>query len=369
VFLTVLCLLFFQAASAAQDWRWSLEDIDLSGYGASITTDQDGNLHVSYYVPSGGQLKYGFRPAGTLKWYKMVLDSGLVTMNTSIAVDSAGNPEICYTPAGVKYARWNGRAWINQEVDPGGGLVGYTCSIKVDPNGRSSMAWYLIGKALRYAQLQDGVWLAQSVDGGDSEPGKWNSMALDPLGFPHVSYSDFPLGQLKYGWYDGKNWHVNFVDSPDSRRPGVRGMGNSLVLDSKGNPMISYYDEESLKLARFIDGKWLTETVESLPPFGNKWSWVNFRSTLLLDKQGFPHIGFESLLGLEHAWWDGHKWHSQLLVPTVGPPHFENSMTIDQNDVLYIVFRDQSDGTLRLASGRPDVDSNSAQKQKSDTPN
>lgn len=348
-------LSFFSFATPAQMWHWTFEDIDMGGMGTSIIADQEGNLHLSYYLALGGQLKYAFRPAGSPKWYKMTLESGLNTLDTGITVDSNGNPQICYTPASVRYARWNGQAWSTQEVDPGSGRIAFICSIQVAPDGRPMMTWYLeSGTYLRYAILQDGAWLARSIDGGDSMPGKWNSIVLDAQGLPHVSYSDFPFGQLKYAWFDGKKWLVSLVDAPDLKNyvGGQRGMGNSLVLDSGGNPLISYYDEESLRFARFIDGKWKKEIVERLPPFG-KWGWKNFRSSLVLDSKGFPHIGFESLLGLEHAWWDGDKWHTQLLVSTVGTPHFENSMTIDQNDNLYMTFRDPADGSLRIATGRP----------------
>jgi hypothetical protein len=356
LYLILISLLFFPLAASAQTWQWALEEIDLSGMGTSIVADQDANLHVSYYWPTSGQLRYAFRPAGSSKWYKMALDSGLNTTETAITVDAAGNPQICYPATAIKYARWDGRRWSTQEIDPGSGLISFTCSIQVDSVGRPMITWYLVGRYLRYAVLQDGAWLARSLDGGNGhEPGKWNSMALDSRGFPHVAYSSWPIGQLKYARFDGKIWLDSVVDAPDPRNysGGQRCMGNSLVLDSKGNPLISYYDEESLRLARLVDGVWKKEIVEKLPPFGNKWDWKNFRSSLVLDSKGFPHIGFESRSGLEHAWWDGHQWNTQLLVSTLGSPRFENSMTIDRDDNLYMTFRDPTVGSLSLAIGRP----------------
>lgn len=369
--LAVAVLSAFPLTVSAQTWRWIFEDVDVQGAGTSIAVDGDGNLHLAYYVSMGGELRYGFRPAGTSKWYKMALASGLNSMDTGITLDANGNPQICYTPSSIRYARWDGKRWSTQEIDPGSPRIGFTCSIRVSPEGRPMVVWYEEGGPyLRFAVLKDGVWLASSVDGGGGEwPGKWNSMVLDARGQPHISYSDWPAPELKYAQFNGQNWAINVVDAPDPKKSGEveRSMGNSLVLDAKGSPLISYYDEESLRLARLVDGRWKSEVVESLPPYGRNWSWKNFRSTLVLDSKGRPHIGFESRLGLEHAWWDGEKWQTQLLVSTMGFPLLENAMAIDRNDDLYVPFRDPRDGTLRLAVGRPEAATESAKEgQKQD---
>lgn len=347
----------------AQTWNWTAENLDTDGAGTSIVVDRDDNLHLSYYVPNGGLVKYGFRPAGSSKWYTMPLEHGLGVLETKITVDNIGNPHICYTPRIMKYAHWDGHKWSIQEVDPGSGLIAYMCSIQVTRDGKPMISWYLESTTyLRYAILENGVWVARTLEGGDSLAGKWTSMALDADGLPRISFSEFlprlsesqiPPGHLKYARFDGKKWTTETVDlgdsSPDSG--GDRGMGNSLVLDAKGDPFISYYDERSLKFARYENGKWIKQTVQRLPPFV-RWSWKSFRSSIVLDSKGNPHIGFESLLGLEHAWWDGRQWHVQLIVPTGGISYFENAMTIDKNDTLYMTFKSFVDGSLKLAIGR-----------------
>jgi hypothetical protein len=362
----MLCslVLFLPTLAAAQTrvWHWTLGDVDVQGVGSSIISDRDGNLHVSYYFPSGGQLKYGFRPAGGSTWYKMTLESGLNSADTSITLDPEGNPQICSTPNSIRYARWNGKTWSTQEVDPGSGRIAFICSIQVSRDGAPMITWYLeSGTYLRYAILQDGAWRASSIDGGESMPGKWNSMVLDPKELPQVAYSEWPIGQLKYARFDGKQWHISLIDAPDIKHysGGQRGMGNSLTFDANGNPLISYYDEDSLRLARLVDGHWKIETVEKIPALG-KWGWASVRSKVLLDSKGNPHIGFESRLGLEHAWWDGKVWRSQLLVSVVGEPHLENSMAMDRDDNIYITFRDPGDGTLKMATGRPAMVAESA---------
>lgn len=356
LFWIVLLCASYAPVAWAQTWHWTLEDVDFQGEGTAIIADRDGNIHLSYYMAVGGQLKYAFLPAGDSKWYKMTIDKNLNSMDTGITVDRNGNPQICYTPASIRYARWDGKIWSSQEVDPHSGRIAFDCSIRVGPDGDPMLAWYLeSGTYLRYAILRDGAWFVSSVDGGSGfMPGKWNSMVLDSNGFPHIAYSAWPLGELKYAQLDGKGWRTMAVDAPDPNvyTGGQRGMGNALILQKNGSPMISYYDEESIRVARLQDGVWKRETVEKLPTLPHPWGWNVVRSSLVLDSKGRPHIGFESQVGLEHAWWDGAKWRSQVLVPTKGYPHFENSMTIDRDDTLFMAFRDPADGSLRVAIGR-----------------
>jgi len=347
--------LLFPRVAIAQTWNWTSEQVDVEGLSTSLATDPQGDLHLSYYVPTGGELRYGFRPATTSRWFKMAIDHNLGFMVTTITLDSASNPHICYTPQVTKYASWDGHKWHTQEVDPGLGRVGFYCSIQISSDGKPSISWYLeSGTFLRYAVLQDEVWMATSVEGGGGPlPGKWNSMVLDAKGNPHIAYTWFPTGKLNYTSFNGQNWAITTLDSPTNSPGGERGMGVSMVLDPAGNPIIAYYDEESLKLARNVNGAWKTEVIDHLPPFGSNYSWKNFRSKLLFDKEGNLHIGFESLRGLQHAWWDGKQWHVQLILSSRGPTFFESSMAIDATDNIYMSYRDPQDGSLKLATGRP----------------
>lgn len=363
----LLVLSMFPCQATGQSWNWTTEDVDAQAESTSIVADSEGNLHLSYYAATGGMLKYAFRAASNGKWFNMPLEHGLGFMLTRITVDSDLNPHICYTPHTLKYAHWDGSKWHMQPVDPGSGVVGFWCSIRVSPAGEPQISWYLeSGTYFRYAILKDGVWAAQSIEGGGGAlPGKWNSMTLDAHNNAHLSYTWFPTGQLKYTAFNGKNWNTQLIDSPNDSPGGQRGMGSSLILDGHGNPLISYYDEQSLRLARYVDGKWKKEIVEELPPFG-QFSWRNFRSSMVLDSTGALHIVFESLKGLEHIWWDGSQWRPQLLLPSLGATYFDNSMTIDKNDNLFVSYKDPVDGSLKVLVGKKKsaAATTSAQKEK-----
>jgi hypothetical protein len=250
----------------------------------------------------------------------------------------------------MQYAHLKNNKWLIQEVDPGSGLIAYRCSIKYALGDLPQLSWYLESIfVLRYASLEDGIWKARSVEAG-TQSGKWNSLVLDRNNFPHFAYSSFKGGELHYAYFDGKDWNRTVLDTP-APGEGQRGMGASLILDAKGNPGISYHDLQSLKYARFDGSKWTKEVIEEEPPYEN-WSWRIFRTTQLLDSHGNPHISYETYVGLKHAWWDGTRWHTQMIKPSIGVSFFDSYMTIDKNDVLYISFRDPSDGSLKVAIGR-----------------
>src|SRR5215469_3133156 len=104
----IALLLFLPLGVWASSWTWSAEDIEpTGGESPALALDQQGNLHVSYYVMTGGLLMYAFRTPDNPKWFKMNLDKGLIVLSTGITTDSAGNPYICYTPNGLRYAHFD----------------------------------------------------------------------------------------------------------------------------------------------------------------------------------------------------------------------------------------------------------------------
>ncbi len=66
--------------------------------------------------------------------------------------------------------------------------------------------------------------------------GKYTSLALDSSGYPHISYYDDTMGDLKYAYQDAGGWHISTVDST-----GSVGGYTSIALDND-YPRISYYD-------------------------------------------------------------------------------------------------------------------------------
>ncbi len=74
----------------------------------------------------------------------------------------------------------------------------------------------------------------------------------------------------------------------------------SLALDSQGNPVIAYSDQESIKLAWQRDGQWQVETVQRADgdPLGQTVS-------LALDASDTPHLTYYVATDLREGGLDG----------------------------------------------------------------
>jgi hypothetical protein len=356
ILLVSLFLLFIPGSILGQTWKWTTETVDTYGVQASIAVDKDQNLHISYF--SGG-LKYGFRPANSSHWFTMDLapGGGYSEVFTRLALDAAGNPSICFTPGVLKYASFENHGWNIQQVDPQAGLIEYSCSLAVAPDGRHHVLWYQYGAPgggyylhLKHAVLTEGTWIARTVD-FEGQTGKWNCLVLDAQGNPHVSYDSFLKGELKYAYWDGKKWNHSVVDSPDISADGSNshGLGSSLLLNRDGKAQISYESDNSVKYAWELDRSWKIETVDNVTLTG---SWIGYRTRQALDPQGNPHIVYEDSGSVKHAHWDGSKWRIQVVSGPGPKAHRYENIAIDGQGNIYITYQDALDGSLKIAIGR-----------------
>ena len=351
-------LLLLPVPTGAQTWTWSTELVDALGSYSSLAVDSNGNVDVGYVSVNEG-VKYGFRDAGSGRWYTMVVDGlqGDSTGVTGVALDADQNPHLCYTVGQIRYAAWDGKKWHIQQLDPGSGEVSFTCTVALAADGTPHVTWYQYGAPggsglylhIKHAELQNGAWVARTID-LEPQTGKWQSIALDAKGEPHVSYDSFVNGMLKYAFWDGKQWNLHVVDSRTNKQGiSTLGMGNYLILYPNGKAGISYYDDDSLMYAWQQDNGWKIDTVSSITAFG---SWLGYHSSQVLDAQGHPHIAYDDGGKLKHAWWDGQQWQIQTIVPSGIEQYRTSSIGIAKDQTIYISYRDPSDGSLRMAIGK-----------------
>jgi len=348
--------LFFAFSANAQTWNWKYETVDDSATATAIAVDNEGNVHLSYGT-DGAQWKYAFRPAGTTRWDKTALAGGSVNY-VSLVLDNQGNPHLCSTFRRLQYADFNGTKWSIQEVAPDAAEIGYSCTVGVGPDGKPHLAWYKEKDAdhnfyvhLKYGSLENGVWVARTVD-FDKQTGKFHSMVVDPQGVPHLTYDAFVDGKLKYAVRDKDSWDIHVVASRKVNDPEYNlGMGNNLFLDAAGRAHVSFYSTSLMHYAsEKPDGTFEVQTVDNIRSSGG---WVSYRSVVLLDKAGNPHIIYQDGGTVKHAYWNGKDWKLQLIVHSAPDGNRYVSAAMDKNDVLYVAYRDPDDTSLKVAIGTP----------------
>jgi uncharacterized repeat protein (TIGR01451 family) len=296
---------------------WRIETVDnqgqMSGKGTSLSLDAMGHPHISYYDRTNHVLKYA-RYDGT-SWYIDTVHEGGSDITSSLALDAAGHPHISYcdegfsSPNDLKYAWHDGTSWLTETADTLSAARSDGCfpSLALDATGHPHISYY--DRALceiKYARLEGTSWLTETVDQG----GEYSSIAIDAKGYPHISYEG---SGLLYARYDSSGWHIETVD--DTYSPGV-GPHNSLEFDNHGLPRISYAQYGyvdvypvccyGLRYAWYDGKNWHVEILESYNEAG-------YSTSLALDDKNRPHIVYTYLA---YYWGTGLK-HARLILPPI----------------------------------------------------
>jgi parallel beta-helix repeat protein/putative cofactor-binding repeat protein len=188
---------------------WTLDVVDAEGTSCgsynSLALDSFGNPHICYMqsIPSGG-LKYAHYDGSA--WHVETVDSGGagVGFDSSIAVDLAGRVHISYYSFIVgtfncylKYAVSSDSGWEITTVDAGNG-VGQDTSLALDSQGNPHISYYDgENENLRYAWWNGSAWNIKVID-SVGDVGLGTSLALDTNDEAHISYYDHTNTDLKY---------------------------------------------------------------------------------------------------------------------------------------------------------------------------
>ena len=309
-------------SECADTTNWDAVVIDSSGDVGQHSSlyDSSGNPHISYYDATAGDLKYATCTSGCntpANWTTETVDStNNVGLYTSMSLDDSGTPHISYfdaTTLDLKYAFKSGGTWQIVTVDSLGSVGEYT-SLALDSLGKPRISYH--GNSnLKYAWCDTacdtpGNWTAITLENrvcsiagtpclsnsncpsGEScsDVGEYSSLVLDSSENPRISYASFVTptnGDLKYAFCDSGctipgNWTTATVDTA-----GNTGKDTSLALDSSENPHIAYYrlDQGNLLYAKHNGTSWTIETVDSAGDVGEFCS-------LSLDGNNDPHISY-----------------------------------------------------------------------------
>jgi hypothetical protein len=299
---------------------------------------------VTARPPTDGR-PWGWEKAGSclpLAWeIETVDDSYGAGWDTSLELDAAGRPHICYSDFEAKhgrYAYFDGSAWHIQEPDPGT-YSGSYCSLALDAAGRPHIAYYGGSGNLKYAVYDGSAW---QLELADPIGGYFTSLALDATGQPYISHFDWSNYDLRYARRTGAGaqgtWEVQLVDGA-----GVVGDTTSLVLDAAGLPRISYHGNGDLRYAVLSDTGWLTDTVDQ----GGE---VGYYSSQALDGAGRAHIASHDWdrADLRYAYHDGTRWVTATL-DSLGYVGEYASLALDTEGRPRISYFDRTSNALKYA--------------------
>jgi len=230
------------------------------GKYTSLVLDGSGNPVVSYYDDSNGDLKllHCENPGCTGDESRNIStpdSSGDVGLYTSLALDHSGNPVISYfaSKSGLRVLHCNDPRCEGNEstniTNPDKGDVGWYNALLIDATGNPVVAYFDFSKGdLKVLHCDDPNCSgdeSKNITSPDTsgQVGGDLSMALDDKGNPVISYHDATNGDLKVLHCDNPKCagdQTGNIATPDAN--GDVGLYTSLVLDSTGNPVVSYYD-------------------------------------------------------------------------------------------------------------------------------
>jgi hypothetical protein len=205
--------------------------------------------------------------------------------------------------------------WKIDSVDALGAPAKYT-SLKVDNLGNVHVAYVLDDQnryLLRYALWDHSLkrWFAMTVDHNVGTC----SLTLDSNQHPHISYTEFAGGRLKYGHWDGAQWKTEVLPINAENISYY----HSIALTPDGRPSISFYEYEGardsgfrIRLRNVMWGGaiWELRTVDSQPGSGKF-------NAMAADRQGHLHLVYANVSAgtgsIRYAFWDGKSWKTEII--------------------------------------------------------
>jgi hypothetical protein len=301
--LVVVAAAIFAWPIQAAQWTIETVDIAGAGYFTSLKADRGGNLHAAYVTQTwGNPLKYAFWDRALKRWFTM--DVAKNASFCTLVLDSKDHPHISYADFGtglgckLQYASWDG-SWKVQPIDViPGGVIGYFTSVALDQKDMPVLTYYVYADPNNTPVVHLGsvfwtgsYWAAMFADRAHGS-GKFNSVAIDSTGRPQIAYANVTAEtqSLRYATWNGTTWNREIIEGASGPLPVY---SVSMVLDKKDVPHIAYTElgHKWIKYATRPKGKWETEIVDSYVSAAQGQGFWD-RNGIVLDTQGNPYISY-----------------------------------------------------------------------------
>lgn len=294
-------------------------------------------------------------------WTSASVDAlGTPVKYTSLKIDGLGNVHVAYVLDDgnrypLRYAFWDHslRHWFAMTVDQNVG----SCSLTLDSQRHPHISYTeFAGGHLKYAHWDGAKWETEVLPINAEVINYYNAIALTPDDHPNISFyeyrgpkdSDFKIRMRTVMW-DGKYWGLRTVD-------GLEGSGkfNAMVADLQGHLHLAYANVSagtgSIRYAVWDGKSWSTEVVEGEKE--NNGHGVGFSCNIALDKDANPHLTYmDEVEGLvKYAVRRGGRWQIQVIGRVRGVAYPDrNSIAIDDHGVPYVGYFDAGSGSLQVA--------------------
>lgn len=359
--LTAALLALQIVASSAPQWRIEMLDNSEAGKFSSLKIDKNGNAHVVYITEDYRHtLKYGFWDHALARWFTMTIADQ--ASFCSMVLDSKQRPHVSYADFGsgkgtrLRYAFWDGTAWVKQGIPLNADAIAYYTSISLDANDYPTISYYEyegpggIGFVLRMriASWNGSYWEARTVD-QEGGSGKFNSVAIDSNDRLQIAYANVKAehASLRYATWNGHSWDTEVLEGAEGPHPVF---SVSLVVDKENNPHIAYSDVNNrlIKYATRRAGKWTIEVVAGVSVVG-----YPDRNGIAVDAEGNPYISYyDAGRGLLRvAYRRGGKWVSETVDRNLSG--FTSSIQVTDR-ALWVTYADEINRGIKCA--RRDLD-------------
>jgi hypothetical protein len=319
-----------------------------NGVKPALDIDSQGNAHISYMLEAHpGFVRHAIFNSATLIFDISEPVTGYFYGPLDVAIDQNDMPHISFhnhsyedqvhlylTPGG----------WIEDRVvDPG--HDGWDNYIIIDENNNPHTSTVdpsgFGGVGVEYAYFNGSYWQVEAIGSARIMYANTTSLALDTKGNPHITYYDDNTDDLMYAVKEAGNWTISIVDSD-----GDVGRFSSLVLDSSDVPHISYYQHITdntgiVKIAIWNNIEWSITNIDSLDNVFIGFSGARNMTSLVLDSQMNPNLTYSDQKIMKYAKWNGSNWERQIIIDVSGTSTIfgqQTSMQLDNKGYVHISY-------------------------------